>query len=46
MPMCLEPVLCNKRNHRNEKPKHFNEEEPSLTARRESPCIAMKIQCS
>ena len=23
-PMCLEPVLCNKRNHRNERPPHSN----------------------
>ena len=25
-PACLEPVLCNKRSHRNEKPMHRNEE--------------------
>ena len=25
-PMCLEPVLCNKRSHRNEKPTHHNKE--------------------
>ena len=25
-PMLLEPVLCNKRNHHNEKPAHHNEE--------------------
>ena len=25
-PACLEPVLCNKRSHRNEKPTHHNEE--------------------
>ena len=25
-PPCLEPVLCNKRSHRNEKPAHCNEE--------------------
>ena len=25
-PMHLEPVLCNKRSHRNEKPAHHNEE--------------------
>ena len=24
-PACLEPVLCNKRSHRNEKPAHHNE---------------------
>ena len=25
-PTCLEPVLCNKRSHRNEKPAHLNKE--------------------
>ena len=25
-PACLEPVLCNKRSHRSEKPAHRNEE--------------------
>ena len=25
-PMCLEPVLCNERSHRKEKPEHRNEE--------------------
>ena len=25
----LEPVLCNKRSHRNEKPTHHDEEQPS-----------------
>ena len=25
-PACLEPVLCNKRSHRNETPTHRNEE--------------------
>ena len=25
-PACLEPVLCNKRSHRDEKPAHRNEE--------------------
>ena len=24
-PACLEPVLCNKRSHRNQKPAHHNE---------------------
>ncbi|KAJ8790001.1 hypothetical protein J1605_004753 [Eschrichtius robustus] len=32
-----QPVLRNKRSHRNEKPVHHNEEEPPLTATRESP---------
>ena len=45
-PVCLEPVLCNKRNHRNEKPTHRNEEWPPLTATRESPRVATKTQCS
>ena len=25
-PVCLEPVLCNKRSYHNEKPEHHNEE--------------------
>ena len=25
-PVCLEPMICNKGNHRNEKPMHHNEE--------------------
>ena len=29
-PACLEPVLGNKRSHRNEKPAHRNEEKPPL----------------
>ena len=37
-PTHLEPVLCNKRSHRNE--------EPALAATRESPHPAMKTQCS
>ena len=45
-PMRLEPVLCNKRSHCNEKPTHRNEEKPPLTATRESPSIATKTQCS
>ena len=36
-PVCLEPVLCNKRSHRNEKPAHSNKEQPPLAATRESP---------
>ena len=27
-PMCLEPVLCNKRSHRNAKPSHYNWRKP------------------
>ena len=36
-PHALEPVLCNKRSHRNEKPAHCHEEECLLTATREKP---------
>ena len=36
-PACLEPVLRNKRSHRNEKPAHHNEEEPPLAVTREKP---------
>ena len=43
-PVCLEPVLCNKRSHRNEKPVHRNEEEPLLTATRGSLRAATKTQ--
>ena len=45
-PTCLEPVLHNKRSHRNEKPVHRNEEKPPLTATRESPRAATKTQHS
>ena len=34
-PTRLEPVLHNKRSHRNEKPAHHNEEQPSLTTKLE-----------
>ena len=34
--MYLQPALHNKRSHHNEKPMHHNEEEPPLTATRES----------
>ena len=33
----LEPVLRNKRSHRNEKPAHRNEEQPPLATTREGP---------
>ena len=36
-PVRLEPMLRNKRSHRNEKPAHHNEEQPLLAATRESP---------
>ena len=45
-PACLEPVVCNKRCHCNEKPAHCNEEQPPLTTTRESPRAATKTQCS
>ena len=45
-PVRLEPVLRNKRSHRNEKPAHRNKEEPQLTATRESPHSATKTQHS
>ena len=45
-PVCLEPVLCNKRSHHNEKPTHLNEEEPLLAATRESLRAATKTQHS
>ena len=32
----LEPVLCNKRSHHNEKPGHCNEQQPLLTSTGES----------
>ena len=45
-PVYLRPVLHNKRSHRNEKSIQYNEEQPLLTATRESPCKAMKTQYS
>ena len=45
-PTHLEPVLCNKRSHRSEKPAHRNEESPPLASTRESLRAAMKTQCS
>ena len=44
--MRLEPMLYNKRSHRNEKPVQHNEEYPPLAATRESPHTAMKTQHS
>ena len=43
-PTHLEPMLRNKRSHRNEKHAHCNEEQPPLAATRESPRAAMKTQ--
>ena len=45
-PAHLEPMLRNKRSHRNEKPAHHNEEKPPLASTTESPCAATKTQCS
>ena len=44
--MRLEPVLRNKRSHRNEKPAHRNKECPLLAATRESLHAATKTQRS
>ena len=45
-PSCLEPVLCNKRSHHNEKPEKGNTEQPLLTTTRESLQAAMKTHHS
>ena len=45
-PASLEPMLCNKRRHRNEKPTHRNKEWPPLVTTRESLHAATKAQCS
>ena len=45
-PTHLEPVLHNKRSHRNEKTAHCNKEQLPLAATRESPHAATKTQCS
>ena len=36
-PVCLEPVLSNKRSHGIEKPSHLNKEEPWFTVTTGSP---------
>ena len=47
MPASLEPVLWNKRSHRNKKAVQHNQEQPPLlTATRESPSKATKNQHS
>ena len=43
-PMCLEPVLLNKRSHLNEKPTHHNKEQPLLTTTIESLHATTKSQ--
>ena len=45
-PVHLEPVLCNKRSHDNEKPAHHNKGKPLLAKTRESLRAAMKTQCN
>ena len=45
-PACLEPVLCNKRGHDNERPAHCDEEWPPLAATGESPHTETKTQHS
>ena len=45
-PARVEPVLHNKRSHRNEKPAHLNKEWPPLAATRESLRAATKTQHS
>ena len=42
----LEPVLCNKRSHCNEKPSHCNREQPPLTKSRGNKRTAEKTQHS
>ena len=43
-PVCLEPVLRNKRSHCSETPVQRNEEQPLLTETRESPSAERKTQ--
>ena len=43
-PVCLEPVLRNKRGHDSERPAHRDEEWPPLAATGESPRTEMKTQ--
>ena len=45
-PTCLEPVLCNKRSHRNENPAHHQQRVAPLTTTRESLHAATKTQNS
>ena len=45
-PVCLEPVLCNKRGRDSEGPAHHDEEWPPLAATRESPRTETKTQHS
>ena len=45
-PMRLEPVLCNKRSHCNEKSEHCNKEESQFAATKESLSAATETQCN
>ena len=45
-PEHLEPVLCNKGSHCNNKPIHCNQGVAPLVAIRESPCASVKAQCN
>ena len=45
-PAHLQPVLCNKRRRRSEKPTHHNQEKPPLATTRERPRKATKTQLS
>ena len=42
--VCLEPVLCGKRSHVDEKPGHRHEEQPPFPVTTESPLAARKPQ--
>ena len=43
-PAHLEPMLPNKRSHRNKKPAHHNEEQPPLASTREKPARSNEDQ--
>ena len=43
-PTYLEPVLCNKQSHHNQKPTHYNAEQPLLSSTRESCMKAAKTE--
>ena len=43
-PVCLEPVLCNKKSHQDKKPVYHNQRVAPLTQTRQSSHAAMKTQ--
>ena len=45
-PRVLQPALCDKRSHSNEKPVHCKAEQTPLSTTRESSHVAPKTQCS